>query len=78
MIAVTLFLIKDKEIGTFSNTRDSAPNLYTSCSRLSSSREKCSSGKLTFPFNSVFPIPSLKSRKSSWLISLSHRFLFLL
>ena len=65
MIADILFLTKDKAIGTFSNVLVSSPNLYTSCNKLSSSNEKCSSGILIFPSSSVEPIPKRNSKKSS-------------
>ena len=65
-IIATIFLsIKLRDTGTFSNVLDVAPTLYTSFNKSSDFKEKCSSGIVIFPFNSVDPIPSLKSKKSS-------------
>ena len=65
IIAKIFFCTKFKDTGTFSNVRDIAPTLYTSCNTSSSFNEKCSSGALICPLNSVEPTPNRKSKKSS-------------
>ena len=65
IIATIFLLIKFSETGTFSNVLDVCPTLYTSFNSSSDLTEKCSSGALIFPFNSVDPTPSLRSKKSS-------------